>query len=184
MAGAMIALSSGPPLDAPSGRTRPGRNGGVCLWEGSPYNAGGYPPGYSNQANRKLAANEQSNTLWPLYMLTSFPHTSVDNYPPHYHSHSAHYGASSWVMHGGGQGGSPYGFRAAHNGDYGRSSFANQPSSWTSATSYGGFPASQSGGAGGPMRLNYQHRGWGPYGSKLPFLHNLMSRKNLSSYSY
>lgn len=53
MAGAMMALSGGPPLDAPSGRTRPGRSGGVCLWEASPYNAGSYPTGYSNQANCK-----------------------------------------------------------------------------------------------------------------------------------
>lgn len=69
-------------------------------------------------------------------------------------------------MHGGnGQGASPYGFRATHNGDYGRSTFANQPSNWTTAAGYGSFPASQSGG-GGPMRLSYQHRSWGPYGSK------------------
>lgn len=53
MAGAMMALSGGSPLDTPSGRTRPGRSGGVCLWDGSPYNAGSYPSGYSNQANCK-----------------------------------------------------------------------------------------------------------------------------------
>lgn len=70
------------------------------------------------------------------------------------------------MMHGnGGQGGGPYGLRAAHNGGYGRSNFANQPSSWPTAADYGGFPASQSGG-GGPMRISYPHRGWHPYGSK------------------
>lgn len=53
MAGAMMAFSGGSPLDAPTGRSRSGRSGGVCLWEGSPYN-GSYHSGYSNQPSCKF----------------------------------------------------------------------------------------------------------------------------------
>lgn len=136
MSGAIIALP-GLPVDGRGGRPRPGRSGGACLWD-NPYNAGSYPTGYSSQANY--------------------------GYQPHYHSPSAHYGASNWMMHDS-QGGSPYGFRGPHdNGAYGRNSYTNQAANWT--TDYGGFPASQGGGGVGPMRLSYQHRSSGPYNSK------------------
>lgn len=139
MAGAMIALS-GLPVDGRGGRPRPSRSGGAGLWD-NPYNTGNYPAAYSSQANY--------------------------GYPPHYHSPSAHYGASNWMIHNS-QGGNPYGFRGPHdNGAYGRNSYSNQAANWTA--DYGGFPASQGGGGGGgvgPMRLSYQHRNSGPYSGK------------------
>lgn len=52
MSGAMMSIA-GSPLDGPSGRTRPGRNGATCLWDGGPYGASGYPASYSGQAGRK-----------------------------------------------------------------------------------------------------------------------------------
>ena len=141
MAGALMALSGGPPLDGPSGRSRGlvGRNGG--LWDG-PY--GSYPGGYSTQAG-------------------------LEGYPPHYHSPSAHYGAGNWLIQGGSgvQNGHFSGFRGSHGGGaggglHGRNSYSGQSGGW--ASDYGaGFGSPQEG--AGPMRLSYHHRGWGPYGT-------------------
>lgn len=140
MVSAMMALS-GPPPDGPNGRLRgPGRNSGACLWD-APYGVAGYPTDYSGQAG-------------------------LEGYPSHYHSPSAQYGASGWMMHGGQGGSVTYGFRGSHGGSglYGRNSYFSQASGgWTSATDHGGFAGSQ--GGAGPMRLSYQHRSWAPYGS-------------------
>lgn len=71
------------------------------------------------------------------------------------------------MLHGGQGGGAPpYGFRGTHGPSaYGRNSYVSQANNWAPGADYDNFPASQSGG-GGPMRVSYQHRGWGPYGSK------------------
>lgn len=148
MAGSMIAMP-GPPLDGMpmngSGRQRMNRNGG--------------------------GAN-MNNCFWDSYAGDYIVNLDA-GYPPHPsqyngagHHHHGHYGVGggsgdNWMAHGGGQAG-PYGLRS----NYGRNSYANQ-GSWTASEYSSGYPASPggSGGGAGPMRLSYQHRSWGPYGS-------------------
>lgn len=160
MAGAMMALAGGSPFDGSSGRSRPpGRisgGSGAYMWGSGAYGSSAYPAGYAGQVNY--------------------------GYPAHYHSPSAHYGTESWMMHGGqADAGGPYGFRGAHNGGYySRSGYSNPPNGGAGSGGGGGnngagyvgaadyvtgFPASLGGAGGGPMRLSYQHRSLGPYGT-------------------